>query len=88
MGCGKEYGKYIATLGGAAAACSQAWTGVGAIACAAMVYNVADSLDTYMTCKEKEEDAAVAAAIGQMVEKLNQEFQRLQQKNIDAGKKK
>lgn len=88
MACGKEQGKYVAATVGAAAACASIPSGVGAVACAVALYGVADALDDLLTCKERQEDAAVAAAVRQMVEKVNQEYLRLQQKNLDAGKKK
>jgi hypothetical protein len=87
MACGKEQGKYVAAVTGAAAACSSIPSGVGAVACAVALYGVADALDDLLTCKERAEEAAVAAAVQQMVEKVNQEYQRLQQKNMDAAKK-
>jgi hypothetical protein len=87
MACGKEQGKYVAAVAGAAAACSTIPSGVGAIACGVALYGVADALDDLLSCKERAEEAAVAAAVQQLVEKVKQEYERLQQKNIDAAKK-
>jgi hypothetical protein len=87
MVCGKEQGKYMAAVTTAALACSTVETGIGVIACGVALYGVADALDDVMTCKEKADQAAEAAAVFELSQQMMREHQRLQQKGNEAGKK-